>query len=82
MQTIITHFARPAQKTKSASYRAWRSEVVWNLIVGEVCCEAEGQVVIPARDLAAQVCDPLFVKPVFSKVVVSEDADPGEMVLN
>jgi hypothetical protein len=82
VQAIITHFVRPAQETKGALCRAWWSEVIWKFIVGKACCEAGGQVVVPACDPVAQVCDASLIKPVFSKVFVGEDADSGEMVLN
>ena len=58
------------------------SEVIRNFIVGKFCGEAEGEVVIPPCDPVAQVRDAPLIKPVFSEIFVSEDADPSEMVLD
>ena len=58
------------------------SGVIRNFIVGKVCGEAEGEVVIPACDPVAQVRDPSRIKSVFREVFVSKDADPREMVLD
>ncbi len=59
--------------------RHW-SRVIRIFIVGKIRSETEGEVVIPAGDLTAQVGDLLLIKPVFSKVFIAEDADPGEVV--
>ena len=50
-------------------------------IVGKICGETYGKVVIPACDPVTPVRDPSLIRPVFGEVFVSEDADPGEMIL-
>jgi hypothetical protein len=53
------------------------SGVIWNIIVGNVGGEAEGEVVVPACGPVAQVRDPPLIKAVFREVFVGEDADPA-----
>jgi hypothetical protein len=66
VQAITTHFVSPG-----ASNGAF--------IIGKVRSQAEGEVVMPACDPAAQIRDPRLIKPI---AFVGEDADPGEVVLD
>jgi len=58
------------------------SQVVRKFIVGELCGETAGEIVIPSCDPAAQVGNPRFIKPVSGKILVGEDTNAGEMVQN
>lgn len=80
VQTITTHLFARLWNEESASCRVYWSLVIRNFIVVKVRDDTKGDVVIPARDPVAQICDRRLIKPVFSKILVGEDADPGEMV--
>jgi hypothetical protein len=55
------------------------SQVIWKFI-STLRCETVSQIVVPSRNPPAKIGDFRFIKVVYGKVFVREDADATEMV--